>query len=432
MNPRFVLVLMLLALAACKRSPILMPYPNGDYTVLDRQVWPGGTIRIASEDFRTWGEGASLTFANSSIPLTRLDATTMSGVMPSGHATTGVPTLRYDNYSFQLATLTRAGYLDDRSLSSSANIIGDAYVTALAGEPHVIGGVDDGRLAIINMRTGAVDAPPIFDVNELRGPGMTYLPGNWILRSTGSLESWLIGSTPIKLADHAEFLPDDTRQVARLSAANWLLTTNDRWELHSESGSSARYATLLSTKAISEPEGIYVSPRGDRATLRVGKVETGVPVFDAQLGSVAYTTAFTSVQGVDFSADGAQLALVGNQPGAAGSYAVLEVLNATSGSVMSRKAIDGDLFAVRFDPEANRLLVGVTRENLRDKGPSILVFQLPNLVEVAQLDVLGSGHPCSEARTCQGAVIGVHHDEVIVFHSHTGPAHLWRFKLLTQ
>jgi hypothetical protein len=412
-----------------------MDDPTGVVALLDTQAWPGGLVRIQSEDFRRFGSEVTVTLNGASLTASQVEATVLAVRLPTNNVAGSFSlTASYAGRDVAVGPLELAGFASSRDLPASAHILWDAYAIQAAAQPLVIGGTNDGALAIVNLLTGfVVSTPDVLDWQRLRGPGVSHLPGTWILRDGDPLTAWEIGTTATLAADQPDFLPGVTRQVAHLAPNRWLTTTNQGWTLHGRADAISPW-TVSATGTANEPEGVHLSPRGDRATLRVDRIATGVPVFDVAQGDVAFTTTFTSVQGVSFSATGTRLVLVGGKgtgvPGEGTTPSEIELIDATTGAVLATRTLELPAFSVAHHPSGDWILVGVGEGAEGATRPAILVLRATDLAPVATLRSPASAPTCSEVGTCLGGVITALGNDVHAFVSWNGPPHSWRFRLL--
>lgn len=426
-----------LAAGACSSDPTSITPPNGVYTVLDRALWPGGALRVTSEDFARYGDDATLELGTVTVPLERVDDQTLQATLPAGVAGKIVPVLKFASYSYPLDEITIAGFAGARELPPAAQIGYDAYVTRISGVPTVIGGNLDGDLARVNLRTGTVAVSEgALDANTLRGPGMTPTPGEWLLRSDGGIERWAIDATPHKIGDIDETSTLFTRQLAELSPNRLLVTTSMTWRILTRPDGTSPYVETAAGTGFSEPEGIHLSAAADRAVARVDRVIAGVPIFEMSTGTVAYLSDLHSVRGVDFSADGSRIALAGGKgdgvPGTGpNGMPTLEVLRATDGTVLASLALPYNPFAVAFDPAGRWVVVGVSVPVGAGFRPGVMLLDPTDLSPVAELSAPAAAPVCSAHNfDCYGGVIAVDGDTVRVFNSFNGTRHSWRFGLL--
>ncbi len=327
-----------------------------------------------------------------------------------------------------------SGYVAAREYGNEAAIVWDAYVTPVGGVPHVVGGTMDGKFSMINLATGQVATfDGILNVDRLRGPGMTDTPGTWVMRDGENLTTWQLSGTPTKLAEHDELPVTDTRQAARLSDHVWMTTTNRSLSVWRRSGPEEAYDQVLLIDNVNEPEGVHLSPAGDRAAIRVDRVNAGVPVINAATGELAWRMSMVSVQGIDFTTDGASMLVVGHKirmpSPEANDVSVLEVLRPSDGTVLASRTLPHVGFAGIFDPTGDRIYVAVTTGTRGSFRPALMLLRRSDLSTEAVFELPESAPGCGSIGDCLGGVIANNGDEVSIFHSWNGPPVQWRFKL---
>ncbi len=423
-------------LGSCSAAPAGPDVPTGEFTLLDADAWPGGMFRVQSPDFADRGDGGQVELAGMVMPLVRVDGTTLAAMVPADAvAATGSPTIRFDGYEFTLPPVTIAGYASSADLAAAAHIAWDTYVAPIGGTSNAIGGNLDGDLAMVDMQGGTVrTVPGALDWNRLRGPGMTYQPGTWILRGSGGLESWQLGLQSTKVADHPEFTPGFTRQAAQLAPDAWLVTTSQAWQLYTRPDALTSYQATTQGGG-QDPQGIVLSPRGDRAVMRVDRYPSGIAVIDVTHQGVAFLVQLTSILGAAFSGDGAQLAVAGDTgnhfPGtSAGFPSRVQLLSADDGAVLASRDLDDEAFAVAFDPSAPRVLVGISRRVGGVARPAIVVLNRADLAPIATLEAPEAAATCGTIGNCFGGALAITAHAAHVFWSWNGPPHLWHFELL--
>jgi hypothetical protein len=432
----YVAVVAVFALLACSEDSTGIPEaPTGSFTVLDQSLWPGEAVRVTSEDFTTWGDDATLTIGGVVVPMERVDATTLEADLPEITAGTVVPTIQFDGYLYQLDAITVAGF-KRTDLPTGTPVVWDAYIMDIAGVPHVIGGALDHTLAVVNLEAATVATYPIFDYARIRGPGMTWQADNWVMNSGNGYELWNMAATPTKVRDLTEApIQGGDRQVAWLSEHVWLRTAGNSWTLFKRADAQSPFEINESAPAIiSEPEGIHLSPAGNRAAMRVDRILAGVPVFDAVAGDVAFVTDLTTVQGVSFSANGSLLALAGGKGGGPedATSRHVELLNAVSGAVLASTQLTDSPFAIHIDPAGDHIFVGISDSDASGSRPAVLVLDADDLSLIARLEPPATSPICgfSSDFSCIGGVITRHGDEVIVYYGWNGPPRIWKYALL--
>ncbi len=273
--------------------------------------WSGNDIAITSRGFVATQLLPSAWLDDLPLAVHRTDDTTVAVTLP---ATSGQRTLTVRGVHIEplIVPLTVYGYagFDD----TYPDIIGDVLVWPRTGHASVLG-VSRSGLASIDLDTRVVTAfDSVFDPARcwggLRGPGVTYRDSVFVVLPVGSpsVESWRLGPTPVRLDAHPEHgIP---RQLMQLGDDTWLRGGAHTLSIRSRTDSTQPYQEI--DYAAEETEGVHLSPRKDRATIRVDYAWDGLPVFDAPSGNLAYRVdKLIVVNGVDFSADGELLAAVG-------------------------------------------------------------------------------------------------------------------------
>ena len=420
-----------LGLTACGTPSDPSPPGPATYRITPSALWAGGTVTIESSAFRDLGDGAELDLGLTSIALVRVDDTTMTATLPGDAGGIYDPVVVMEDSLALLEQVEVWGFAATRRYGpESVWLPWDTYVWP-RGEPQVIAGTNNGELAIIDLDTEEIRTIPgvFYPTIGLRGPGATPDDNVLLLKPQGQpLQSWQFGAVPQKLGEHPEI--GGNRQVLRLGLHSWLVTWNNRVEVWLRPDSSAAY-TVAANYPLNEPQGVHLSPRKDRATLRVNAASVGatpgVPVFDAPSGDLAYYAPVQSAQGVDWSADGGLLAMAGReQPGNPYSRGRIVIMDATSGTVVASVTSELPVFAVAFDDLRPYLYVGVTSLS---GHLAVEVYRRTDLTRLALLEVPDSDAGCGTGDICEGGVLAVGAEELHAFYGWNGPARNSRFFL---
>jgi len=303
---------------------------------------------VTSARFIIGGAGATLKVGDSTLSLSRVNDTTLQATIPGTVAGTFAPRLNVGGQETPLAAITIYGYTETTPYAES--MPWDIYVLPDAQHAKVMGGyVENGvgkGLAIIDLDSHQVTkVDGALDVNNQRGPGMTAQSGVYVMRAPGVQTTgaalWQLVPSPVNLG--AITVPAGTRQLARLGALGWITTTSHTYSVYSGSTGG-----LLSSGAAEEVEGIQFSPDGTRASFRVNRIDAGVPVFSLPEGTVAYTTAFQSVQSLDFQND--FLLMAGRTAGTPTGSSRIQVIRASTGVVLRDTTIGLPVSAVALNP----------------------------------------------------------------------------------
>jgi hypothetical protein len=268
-----------------------------------------------------------------------------------------------------------------------------------------MGGSDAG-LTFINLDAGTVTSFDSFiDLHYIHGPGATYQDSVFIVARAGSsLEAWRVLPTPTLIDSVTQSGQCYCRQAMQLGPNTLYMGAGGiGWEILTRPDSTQPWSLALQAPGgVSETEGAYISPRHDRATITVDGSLSGIPVFDAPSGSLAYyVTQLERATGVDFSPDGELLAMVGTPAGGYLTGRVL-LLRASTGEVLGDTTVGHTVFGVAIDPVRPLLYVG---EDQGDGHPSILVIDRTSFHLVGKMSVPAASAECNTA--CYKSVIAV-------------------------
>lgn len=400
------------------------PVPPSAPVMAVAEAWAGSTVMIHGGALSEGGDSAVVQLSSGvTLPLARVNDTTMSFAVPPTLGGQVLAHLKLNSDSVYLGPLLVNGYVSTQTYAP--NIVYDAYPLKTASHATVIGGttVCAGTCGQIGFTVFDLDVrtfttyDSILDYSILHGPGPTYLDSTFVLAGRdGALRTWRLA------ADHsvAESAPAlnvgccGVWQAMRLGPNAWLLT------------GKLGVSTPLSNIMISEPQGVYLSPRKDRATIAVNYAAAGTPVFDAS-GQLVYTVSqVRNPKGIDFSADGGSLAIAGGSFFDPGQASRLLLVNATTGVVLRDTLLGRPAFAVSFDPVRPLLYVGVTGVG---GFPTVLVLNASTLEVAGNLAVPTSGMPCALQDCSHGVIALSATNSLYVFWSYNGPSRAYRFTL---
>jgi hypothetical protein len=345
------------AAAACAEPLSLETF---EARVLAAEGWAGNDIAITSPGFGATWLLPSAWLDDEPLAVHRIDDTTVAATLPpvSGSHTLTVRGIRIEPLVVPLTVYGYAGFDDGYPF-----IIGDVLVWPRTGHASVLG-VSSGGLASIDLDTRVVTVfDSVFDPARcwggLRGPGVTPRDSVFVVLPIGSpsVESWRIGPTPVRLDVHPEHgIP---RQLMQLGDDVWLRGGAHSLAIRWRTDSMQPYQEI--GYLVEETEGVHLSPRKDRATVRVDHAADGLPVFDVPSGDLAYRVDDLKVAaGVDFSADGELLAVVGGTTWFESPTGRVVLLEASTGRVLQDTTLDLHVFAVAIDPVRPWLYVGAT------------------------------------------------------------------------
>lgn len=345
--------------------------------------------------------------------MTRVDDTTFNVTVPSEVGGRATLVVRWREVERTLAPVVVHGF--DRVLPGNVLLPWDLRVIPGA-EPVVLGADLFGNLVLLNVATGAERlVAGAHGLEQSRGAGPTPDPDVFLLSPPNAqfVERWRLFPT----AERLDSLPvTPARQVMQLSQHAVFRSLAHSFQILTRPDPSTSFTQAL-FEGGEETEGVYLSPRGDRAAIAIdGPVPLNVPVFDAATGSVAWrASSFRGVTGVEFTTDGATLLFVG--PDSAHGLADtrfpvqgfrVELRDASTGEVGVARAIDRNLAGATFDPIADLIYVITTRPRVigtTDIGPGILVLRRNTLETVAELEVPANATGCLNG--CYKAVAAV-------------------------
>lgn len=366
-------------------------------------AWAGGHLPISSESFRNRGIGAALRIGAVTVLLEREDETTMVAPLPGGLPGGAVtPVLFIDGFTVTLPSVFIAGYT---GAQTHAQTIGaDTYTWPRTGRASVMGQTQQG-IALFDLEAGTIANPAVPTNASVRGPGPTPQDSVFLLRNGTSIQAWRLGPSPAWVATYDDFYNLIPRQMMLLSENVMLWVPGQHlYRVATRSAPGAPFDQGGDHQA-EEVEGVYLSPRKDRGTVRVDHIASGIPVFDAATGQAAYTvTGLVTTYGVDFSADGALLALGGRAGTTARPPRVL-LLDAATGTVLADTLLDREIFAVAFDPDRPLLYVGVVEPGV---GPVVLVLDRATFALRGEMRAPGPVESASSC--CYRGVIALNRD----------------------
>ena len=373
-------------------SPIGSNFPHE--SMFD--AWASKDYRISSPEFVGRGHGASVSIGGTRLPLSRLDATTLRAELPDSIlGGTYTPMLHLDGYQVRLSSVRVSWYV--RRTDYSRTIPTDAYAWPRDGAASVLGQTNDG-LTLFNLDAGTSAVLPVPSTSNLRGPGATPDPDVFILRQGNTMQSWRLRPQPQLVEAFDDFYGNFTRQVMLLNPNAMFVTHGQHYfQLYTRTAPLGVFQGDPWLEQAEEVEGVYMSPRRDRATVRVDAVSQGVPVFNATAGTIGYRTQLRTTYGVDWSPDGSVLVLGGRSIASPYTPRVM-LLDPTDGRVIAEKTFELSIAAVAWDDE--RPFVYVALED-KGRGPILLVLNNTTLAEVARMRPPGiiesSGSCCYRA-----------------------------------
>lgn len=425
---RSLLAIAALAGAACSDASVGGGL-DAPITPIGARIWAGSTLQLRSQSFRDHGDGATFVAGATSIPLVRVNDTTMSVTLPTTMGGSVSAHIDFAGTAVALPALQIAGFASIAQ-PPGADIVWDVYATTRNGHAAAVGTTGVG-LVFVDLETATTSAPVAgSNYSWLRGPGATYQDGVYLLRAANDpVASWdFTGATPTKVATHP--VASSTRQAMRLGPNAWFVSTSNQFQTLVRTNDIDPYITT--TTVATETEGVYMSPRHDRATIAVDRVLSGVPVYDVPSGNLAYTlTELKSVQGVAFAPDGAQFALAGGSVDKPEDPGRVLLVDAASGSVQRTVTLDRSVFGVAIDPARSVVYVGVNQAVAGpvEARPSIVVLDKATFAVVGEMAVPSTAMGC-QFGSCYKGVMSLGSDGALyMFWSFNGPARVYKFAL---
>ncbi len=433
-----------LLLAACSSQSDPPPPPptlDGPITLSGTSLWAGQTLTLASADFAQTDpdDSVMVLVGDSAIRATRVDSTHYSISVPADRSGMFTVRVRWRGLEQVAQPITLYGF--DRIEPSTHGLWWDQLVVP-GNEPSVIGiNYDVASVVVLNVVTGAADQaflPMLFDF--CRGAGPTPEPGVFLLQRNQdrSAERWRLVPS-VQLLDTLSGVYCG-RQLMQMSENVVFRSAHHTYEVLVRSGAGAPFSpTPVASARGEETEGVALSPRGDRATIKIDSDLNGIPVFDAATGLIAWrATSLRSAMGAEFSPTGNELLLVGAD--SAHSLAPfgsdwpgqrVELRDATNGAVVAARSFDRALMGATFDPTVDLVYVilAEVREPSLSNAPTILVLNGSTLATIAHLRLPATAPPCQFG--CYRAVAAVSAEPAIYVVTTTADSRTarWRFTL---
>lgn len=409
------------------------PTPPAAPVLGSLEAWAGSTATIHGAALAAGGDSAILHLSDTTLALTRQNDTTMSFAVPSTMGGQFFVHLDLNGESAYLGLLHVDGYADMQTYAP--NIVYDAYPLRTGAHAVVIGGSSlfSGNVERVGFTLFDLDSrslttyDSVLEYGTLHGPGPTSDDSAFVLAGRdGLLRTWrLTAARSIVEVEPAYNAGPGLWQAMRLSSNAWI-TTGKRDAIITVRPDTAHPFVQVNDLSISEPQGVYLSPRRDRATITVAFAASGIPVFAAS-GDVAYSVAqLHNARAVDFSATGDALAIVGGASSNPSEPSRLLLLNATTGAVLRDTLLGSPAFAATFDRTRPVLYVGLTGIG---GFPSVLVLDASSLAVLGTLSVPTTGMACEQQDCIHGVIALSASNALYVFWSYNGPTRAYRFTL---
>ena len=266
-----------------------------------------------------------------------------------------------------VGVLNVAGFISYRPRTT--DITGNPRRFPFHGPVSLIAGTDDRAVVQFIPATGEIRTLLTgywLDNANTRSAGPTPDPSVFLLQPVGSdslepwfdkpLEAWNLSGVPSRVRSFRR--QSNHRVLAQLNDSVFLLGTHHFVQSYKMANGS-QHTIYMGT--YEETNDIVLSPRKDRAAIRVHGSPTGPPVFDMLTGDTVYhIRSVRGAEGVAFSSDGDTLFVLGYINHDRDSK--LLVLDAASGQELSRIELPYWVEDLAFDPATSIAYLGVTQQ----------------------------------------------------------------------
>lgn len=385
----------LAVLSACATAPDAGS--SGPVSVTPRAIWGDAELTLRAGELadsvviRANGDTAALAQR-------RIDDTTIAVRLAPGAR--GAVQLTVDDGSRRLLAepVTVYGFIRQFDYDAGTDILQSLDI--LPGQ--VLGGDDQG-MVMLDPAAGTMRRYPgtgQFSGAGFEGPGPTPEDNVFIVYPGFSqpMQRWRLFPDTQPL----EVLPLPLPRYAMQLSTNVLLASQtDQFDIWVRADEASGYLRAFHMNA--RVDGVVMSPRHDRGAVIMRNEIERVPVFDAS-GAVAWRMPVNAARGVDFSADGELLAVVGG----ASSYDTtshLYVLRASDGAVVGDTAFEHVASAVHFDPVLPLIYVTFLTSDSAGAWPVLAVLQRDTFRPVASISVPHDAGPCVIYGTCANLAI---------------------------
>ncbi|HEY3934328.1 MAG TPA: hypothetical protein VGL65_06875 [Gemmatimonadales bacterium] len=443
-------VLVLLAAAACN-DPNTLPVTY-QYTTTPVAAWAGSAMTVVSAGLAAHTDTGFVELGAFHLPVHWVNDTTVTVTLPDTISGAFAPMLQLGNWTQALDSVTVYGYADVASYPFQSDW--DTYAWPRNG-PHamIVTSGDDDTLHFVDLDTHQFtslggEMTHGGAGNALWGPGPSY-NGSFYLQGDlppqHDYAAWALLPLPSQVAGSLVWsigLADGTQNVMRLGPTTWFASGKAGSYIITAPDSNTTSVDWNSGQSVAgiggNMNGLYLSPRGDRATVSPVNSPGGVPVFAMPSGSVAFrVTGFqVNVRDVDFSPDGSLLAMAGDS---GGLYHVA-LVDATTGTVLHEANLAGGALSVRIDPARSALFVATAVADSSASPvvwhPAVVAFDLSTFRVIGELETPRAS-PASSCTPTNGCGVGrlaisptgsmYFYEGVVVTSEHQSWA--WRFTL---
>jgi hypothetical protein len=297
--------------------------------------------------------------------------------------------------SFQnrdIGTIDVAGFVSYRARSET--LVGNPQPFLVGGHVTLFAGLPDYTIVQFEPASGEIRrllSGYRIGNSDVRAVGPTRNPSVFLLQPLGldsvypwhakPLEAWDLSNTPVQVATYPRY--STSRLIAQL---------NDSVFLHA--GPHQVQTTknvdgvdpLIYIGGYEETSEIVLSPRGDRAAIRVHGSATGPPVFDTATGDTAYhVRQLFGAEGVAFSATGDTLFMLGYNGRHGDGPILVLVLKAASGQQLRQLELPAWIEDFAVDAAREMIYLAVV-DQATYNGPGTLRLMV---VDVRTMSVIG-------------------------------------------
>ncbi len=391
---RLMLLVVIAFASACEDSTFV---PTGPLTVHERDVIAGGTFQLTSQSFRA--RQAPVILADSfALTYLRTNDTTLLVNVPV-----------YARGQLQLVVDAQpAGQLEVAGFEwfrpRTIYLEGNPVRYPANGPVSLIAGDGNQNVVQFTPATGAVRtllSGYWLDNANTRSIGPTTDPDVFLLQPVGSdslqtwldkaLESWDLSGVPTRVRSFPR--QANHRVAAQLNDSIFLAGSHHQVRSYQMTGG---FQQVLYSGTYEETNAIALSPRKDRAAIRVHGSPTGPPVFDMATGDTAYhIRSVRGAEGVAFSTEGDTLLVLGYNNHDQDSR--LLVLDAASGHELNRFELPYWIEDLAFDPATSIAYLGVTKQAnpFEEIALRVLVFDVTKMQIIGEMSAHEpSSFPC--------------------------------------
>jgi hypothetical protein len=386
-------------------------------TLAPASAWAGNPVQVRGAGVGRL-TGAVLQIGAYSLPLSRVDDTTLSAVVPDTISGEFPATMTAGGRIYPLETLHVHGFVRRTVYPGEQTLWSESPEPYPRGSGKLLGSTD-AELFVHDLDAGTFTRVGVvnrYDYN--RAPGPTFEPGVWIVADwNGMPATWRLFPTPVKL----DSFPGTSvyRQAMLLGPDQWWWSSH-HW-LNTTKGGEFQ---------AEESQGALMSPRFDRATQTINGVQNpGIPVWSVPDGELVWSAPLWSADASAFRADGDVLLIAGRSSGPGyQTPSRFMAFRASDGTVLHDTTLAERVSRVAFDDDRPYIYVAVdVPAAVYVAAPAILVLDKDTYHVVARLAV-----PANLAvSTCCyfGALISSRATNRLYFYFNNGPATVYEFSL---